>query len=126
MTYAELVTLLEEYLENQEATFVANIPVFVRLAEDDIYRNLQLPFLRATDTSLMFTSSSPFFTLPSDYMSTYSFAVVAGTTHTFLLNKDVNFIREAYPDSTTTGTPRFYAQFDARHVHCRPNSCLEL
>jgi hypothetical protein len=121
MTYAELVTLLKQYLENQEATFVANIPVFVRLAEEDIYRTVQLPFLRANKTSLTFTGGIQYFTLPSDYLSSYSFAVINNGRFEFLLNKDVNFIREAYPDPAVTGVPRFYAQFSASQYIVAPS-----
>ncbi len=112
MTYAELVELVQQYLENEETEFVANIPVYVRLCEEDIYRTVQLPFLRKNDTALTFTGSNQYLTLPTDYLSAYSVAVTVSGEQNFLLNKDVNFMREAYPNSSTTGTPRYYAQFD--------------
>lgn len=111
MNKGELVTLCQEYLENEETSYVANIPLFIRLAEESIYRQLQLPDLRKTHTTAM-TASDPYYTLPTDYLSSYHFMMTTGTDYVFLLNKDINFIREAYPDPATTGTPRYYAQFD--------------
>jgi len=111
MTKSELYTLLQEYLENEETSFSTNRDLFVRLAEEDIFRQVQLPDLRKNSTST-FTASSPYLGTPSDYLAPYSMAVVVSGTYTFLVSKDVSFIREAFPSPTTTGTPRFFAQFD--------------
>lgn len=111
MNYGELKDLAQQFLENEEATFVANLPLFVRLMEEEVYRRVQLPELRKNSTST-FTTGSPYVQLPSDYKSAYSIAVVVDSEYAFLQNKDVNFIREAYPNASTTGVPRYYAQFD--------------
>lgn len=107
-----LVAAVKQYLENEETTFVAQIDQFIKLAEEDIYRQVQIKDLRKNFTSA-FTPSDPNLSLPSDYLSPYSFAVIDGVgAYSYLLQKDVPFIREAYPDPTSTGTPRYYAQFD--------------
>lgn len=111
MTYAELTTLLQEYLENEETSFVANIDLFIKLAEEDVYRKVQLPTLRKNSTSL-FTASDPYLAMPSDFLSPYSVAHISGGSHTFLTSKEVSFIREFAPAAATTGTPRYFAMFD--------------
>lgn len=114
MNYAQLSAAIQEYTQNYETDFVANIPVFVEQAEQRIYNNVQLPALRRNQTGNT-TATNKYITLPSDYLSTYSFAVIHPVTESqaFLLNKDVNFIRQAYPDPSYTGEPKYYAQFDA-------------
>jgi len=83
--------------------------VFITQAETRIYNAVQLPNLRKTATTAL-TASTPYFNAPNDFLSVYSFAVVnADGSYTFLLDKDVSFIREAYPKPTTTGTPKYYA-----------------
>lgn len=111
MTYAELVELVQDYLEEAETSFVANIPTFVKLAEEEIYRRVQLKDLRKNSTSLL-TPSSQYLGTPTDYLSSYSLAVNNGGTYEYLIHKDVNFIREAFPSTSTTGVPRYYAEFD--------------
>ena len=111
MTYAELQTAVQAYLETYETNFETHFPRFVELAEEDIYRRVQLPDLRKNTTS-NFVTDDPYLSTPSDYLSTYSMAVIAAGGHNFLIPKDVNFIREAFPFSTTPGLPRYYALFD--------------
>lgn len=112
MNYATLVSTIENYCENTESLFVSSIPTFVQLAEERIYNTVQIPAIRKNMTGNM-TSGDKYITLPSDYLATFSFAVIDPTTtaQSFLLNKDVNYIREAYPNPTSTGTPAHYAQF---------------
>lgn len=111
MNYSELVTLIQEYLEEDEATFVANIPVFVKLAEERIYRAVALQALQKNVTSSL-TTDDKYVTLPTDYWSPLEIAVIDGDSHYFLYPKDVSFIRAAYPDPTDTGRPRYYAMFN--------------
>jgi hypothetical protein len=84
-------------------------------AEDRIYNSVQIPSLRKNVTGTL-TSSNKYLSCPDDYLSTYSLAVIDGTTgaYSYLLNKDVNFIREAYPTPTSTGFPRYYALFGSQ------------
>jgi len=110
LTYAQLSTAIQEYCETDETSFVANIPVFVRQAEDRILNAVQLPFFRKTCTSVL-TADSPYLAVPSGYLSSYGFSLNnSGWEH--LLLKDVSYIRGMYPDSTVTGTPKFYAIYD--------------
>lgn len=111
MNYTSLTTLLEQYLENEEASYIANIPLFIRLCEEDVYRTVKLQAAGLNVTST-FAANSPYLGLPSGYLSPNSMAVVVGANYQYLLLKDVDFMREAFPDPTATGTPRYYAQFD--------------
>jgi hypothetical protein len=113
MNYAQLTSLIQEYCQSTESSFVANIPNFVQYAEERIYNTVQLPALRKNVTGTM-TTSSPYFQLPIDWLSTYSLAVIDPDTgeYEYLLNKDVNYIRAAYPAPTSTGKPKYYSIFD--------------
>ena len=100
MNYSQLSTLIQEYCESTEQSFVANIPTFVQLAEERIYNSVQIPAIRKNSTATM-TIGNKYMSLPSDWLSTFSLAVFnpANNEYTYLLNKDVNFIRQAYPDA---------------------------
>lgn len=114
MTYAELLAAIEAYTQNYETDFVANIPVFVQQAEQRIYNTVQFPSLRSNVTGSL-TLGNKYLSCPDDFLAPYSLAVVdAAGDYTFLLNKDVNFIREAYPSASTTGLPKYYALFGPR------------
>jgi hypothetical protein len=111
MNYETLYNNIQSYAENTEQLFVASIPVFVQEAEDRIYNSVNLPSLRKNVTGNV-TTSNPYLALPIDWLANYSIAVIdAFGNYTYLLNKDVNFLREAYPTATATGTPRYYALF---------------
>lgn len=111
MNYTALKQAIEDYTENYETSFIANIPVFVQQAEQRIYNTIQFPSLRKNMTGTV-TSTTPYLSAPADYLATYSLAVVdANGNYEFLLNKDVNFIRQAYPKTTDVGLPRYYALF---------------
>ena len=115
MNYTELRDAIEAYAENTEANFIAEIPTFVRQAEQRIYNSIQFPSLRKNMTGVM-VSGNKYLSAPDDYLATYSLAVITGygttaETYEYLLNKDVNFIRQAYPTPTDAGLPRYYALF---------------
>jgi len=111
MNYAELWQTIQDYTQNYETDFVANIPVFVTQAEERVYNTVQLPPLRKNVTGTS-QPNSPYLTCPTDFLSVFSMAVIDATgTYEFLLNKDVNFLRAAYPSPTDTGTPKYYALF---------------
>ena len=109
MNYTQLQTAVEDYCEN---TFTAtDFATMTQLAEQKIYNSVQLPPLRKNVTGAL-TATNQYLLLPSDFLSVFSLAVVDGTgAYIYLLNKDVNFIREAYPIPTDTGTPKYYAVF---------------
>lgn len=110
MTYAELVAAINSYCENSFET--TDVNTFIDAAEQRIYNSVQLPDLRKNVTGSV-TSGNKYLAVPSDWLATFSLAIVtAAGDYEYLLNKDVNFIREAYPNPNTTGTPAHYAQFD--------------
>ena len=109
MNYAELTAAIQDYTEN---TFTSTeLATFVQNAEQRIYNSVQLPALRKNVTGAT-TEDNKYVAAPSDFLSVFSFAVVDGDgNYEYLLNKDVNFIRQAYPSPTDTGLPRYYAIF---------------
>ena len=113
MNYAALVSAVSSYTENTFPTVDMN--VFITQAEKRIYNSVQIPSLRKNVTGST-TASNKYLQCPTDFLSTFSLAAINPTTgaYTFLLNKDVNFIREAYPKPTSTGAPKFYAIFGPR------------
>jgi hypothetical protein len=109
MNYSELVTAVSDYCENTFPT--ADVNAMIRIAEQNIYNTVQLANLRKNTISSL-TINNQYLTAPDDFLSVYSFAVIkANGEYLFLLNKDVNFIREAYPGPTDTGLPKHYAIF---------------
>jgi hypothetical protein len=128
MTYDELIAAIQSYTENQfPATFLADdssvssttqLNTFIKQAEQRIYNSVQFPSLRknVTGTTGGYNPvSSPramYLNCPSDFLAVYSFAVIAADgSYEYLLNKDVNFIRQAYPKPSDTGMPKYYALF---------------
>lgn len=111
MNYAALTAAICDYTQNFETDFVANIPVFVKQAEQRIYNTVQFATLRSNVTGST-SSNNKYLSCPGDFLATYSMAVIdASGNYEFLLNKDVNFIRQAYPNPTSTGIPKYYAIF---------------
>lgn len=112
MNYTQLSQAVQDYTENYEATYVANIPNFVRQTEERICRSVMIPELRKNVTGTL-TSGNKYLARPADFLSVFSIAVIDGDgLYQYLLDKDVNFMREAYPDPAITGVPKYYAQFD--------------
>ena len=111
MNYAQLSATIQAYSESDEPLFVENIPVFVQNAEQRIYSSVQLAYLRKNVTGTA-TTSNKYLSAPNDFLSVYSIAIIkANGEYEYLLNKDVNFIRQAYPSPTDTGLPKYYAIF---------------
>jgi hypothetical protein len=111
MNYSQLVTQVSDYCENSFPT--DNMNTFIRQAEQRIYNTAQPANLRKNMTGVLQTGNQ-YLTAPDDFLSTYSLAIFPASgsgDYTFLLNKDVNFMREAYPNSATTGKPQYYAIF---------------
>ena len=112
MNYSELTQAIKDYTENTESTFVTNIPTFVRQAEERIYRDVTIPELRKNAIANT-TAGTKYLTRPSDFLATFSMAVIdTNGDYTYLLDKEVNFIREAYPSGSTQGLPKYYGIFD--------------
>jgi len=114
MNYSQLSLAIQEYCQSTETSFVANIPTFIRQAEQRIYNTIQFPSLRKNVTGTT-TSGNKYLACPDDFLSVYSLAVIKGDgSYEYILNKDVNFIRESYPLPTDTGLPAYYALFGPR------------
>ena len=111
MNYTALSAAIQAYTENTETNFVANIPVFVTQAEQRIYNSVQFPSIRKNMTGVT-TVNNKYLQCPDDFLAVYSLAVInASGEYEYLLNKDVNFIRQAYPQPTDTAIPKYYALF---------------
>ena len=121
MNYAALVSAIETYTENtfpattladgSTVTSATQINNFITQAEQRIYNSVQFPSLRKNVTGAL-SSTNKYLSCPTDFLASYSLAVIAASgEYTYLLNKDVNFIREAYPTPTSTGLPKYYALF---------------
>ena len=112
MDRTALYAAIEAYTENPSADFVAQLPVFVQQAEQRIYNSVQFPSLRKNVTGVT-SANNKYLSTPGDFLSVYSIAVIDPTgAYEYLLNKDVNFIRQAYPNpNEDKGLPRYYALF---------------
>lgn len=109
MTYNELVTAVSDYCENTFPT--ADMDTFIKQAEQRIYNSVQIANLRKNVTGSV-TIGNKYVSCPDDFLSVYSLAVInTDGSYEYLLNKDVNFIRQAYPQPTDTGLPKYYAIF---------------
>ena len=109
MNYAQLVVAVTDYTENTVPT--ANMNTFITQAEQRIYNTVQFPSLRKNVTGIT-TSGNKYLSCPGDFLSSFSMAVIdASGNYEYLLNKDVNFIRQAYPQPTDTALPKYYALF---------------
>jgi hypothetical protein len=126
MNYSTLFETIKGYVENDfpaatwtdsagsgTVTFTQKeqVDTFIKQAEQRIYNTVQFPSLRRNVTGSL-TASNKYLSCPDDFLATYSLAVIAADgSYEYLLNKDVNFIRQAYPQPTDTGLPKYYALF---------------
>ena len=124
MNYAQLFNNIQSYTENNFPDFTVSddtvetsqeqIDRFIQQAEQRIYNTVQFPSLRKNVTGQVSTTT-PYLSAPSDYLATYSLAAIdADGNYEYLLNKDVNYIRAAYPKATDTGLPKYYALFGSQ------------
>lgn len=119
MNYATLSALIQQYVETDETSFVDNIPNFVKLAEERIYRYVKVPGLRAVAAPTI-TMSDENITLPADFISSDSLEILVSGTWVHLTPKDFDFLTQAYPSSSSTGQPEYYAQFDNDTIKLAP------
>jgi len=111
-TYDQLKTAIQDYTQNTETSFVTNLPVFIRSAEERILKTVQLSLFRKNATGNM-TASDEFLIQPTDFLAPFSLSFTdSNNDKKFLDFKSVNFIQEFNPDRTVTGEPRYYANFD--------------
>jgi hypothetical protein len=128
MNYTELTALLQEYTQNYASEFVAALPSIIGLAEDRIYRSVQIPELKKNATSNL-VAGTKYLNAPTDFLASYSIAVInTDGSYNYMLEKEVAFIGEVYPIPTSTGLPRFYALFNETTflVGPTPNSSYQV
>ena len=119
-TYDQLKTAIQDYTENDETSFVTNLPLFIRIAEERILKNVQLSLFRKNATAST-TASNKFLACPSDFLAPFSLSLAGTDGDKFFIDfKDPSFIQTYTPDATTTGSPRYYAVFDVDNFILAP------
>ena len=119
MNYGQLKQAILDYTENNETSFVNNLPLFIRLAEERILKNVQLNLFKKNQFGNM-TSGNQYLAAPSDFLAPFSLSIDVSGDKEFLLFKDLDFVQTYTPDATTTGQPRYYAQFDVDNFIIAP------
>ena len=110
-TYTQLQDAIKDFAENEETSFVNNLPVFIRAAEDRIFTLVGLELFRKNATATL-TSSDPFLSVPSDYLAPFSLQITTASSEDFLLHKDVNFVQQYHIDYGANAAPKYYAIYD--------------
>ena len=118
-TYDELKQSIQDYTENDETTFVNNLPLFIRLAEERILKSIQLNLFQKNAGGAM-TTGNKFLACPVDFLAPFSLSIEVSGAKEFLLFKDLDFVQTYTPDATTTGQPKYYAQFDVDNFIIAP------
>tara|TARA_R110000796_G_scaffold117545_3_gene230425 strand:- start:2313 stop:2963 length:651 start_codon:yes stop_codon:yes gene_type:complete len=119
-TFAELKQAIQDYTENDETSFVNNLPLFIRQAEERILKSVQLSLFKKNVSGAM-TASNKYLACPSDYLASFALSFVdSNGDHVFLDFKDVDYVQSFNPDATTTGDPRYYAVFDINNFVVGP------
>jgi len=119
-TYAQLKQAIQDYTENDETSFVTNLPLFIRQAEERILKNVQLSLFRKNSTAST-TASNPYLAVPSDFLAPFSLSLRGPDQDRFFVEfKDPSFLQSYTPDDTTTGAPRYYGVFDVDNFLLAP------
>jgi hypothetical protein len=118
-TLTTLKSAIQDYTDNSETTFVNDLNTIILNAEDRIMSLVDLPDFRKNATGTI-SSGSKYLAMPSDFLAPFSLSVTSSSNVFFLINKDVNFIQESFPVTTTTGRPEFYAIFDSSNFIVGP------
>ena len=123
-TYAQLKQAIKDYTEYEETGFVNNIPLFIRLSEERILKNVQLSLFRKNATALT-SASGQYIKVPSDFLAPFSLSMTGANGDKFFVEfKDPSFVQTYTPDSTTTGEPKYYCQFDVDNFLMAPTPNL--
>jgi len=124
-TYGQLKQAIQDFTENDETSFVNNLPVFIRSAEERILKNVQLSLFRKNATATTDTSFQ-YLAVPSDFLAPFSLSMTGADGDKFFVEfKDPSFIQTYTPDPTTTGEPKYYAQFDIDYFILGPTPDAE-
>jgi hypothetical protein len=125
-TYSNLKTAIQDYLESTETSFVSNIDNFITTTEERILKGVQLDVFKKNVTGTA-TPTSPYLASPGDFLAPFSLAVLdASSNYNYLLLKQVSFIRDFTPNASTTGTPKYYAEFDQNSFILAPTPASNL
>ncbi len=119
-TYTTLKQAIQDFTDNSETTFVNNLDIFIRTAEERILKSVELDFFRKNAIASTLASGK-YLNCPADYLASFSLSIEnASGDKVFLIQKDVNFIQEYWPDSTVTGFPKYYSVFDVDNFILAP------
>ena len=118
-TFDSLKQAIQDYTENSETTFVNNLPIFIRAAEERILKNVQLNLFMRNQQGTM-TSGNKFLGAPSDFLAPFSLTLTSNSQKEFLEFKDLSYIESFHPNETETAKPRYYAQFDVGNFILAP------
>jgi hypothetical protein len=118
-TYTQLKSALQDYTQNDETSFVNNLPTFIRLAEERILKSVQLNLFQKNVSGSM-TSGNQYLAVPTDFLSPFSLSLTNSSSHEYLQFKSLEFVTSYNPNSSTTGTPKYYAQFDIDYFIIAP------
>ena len=118
-TFTQLKTAIQDFAENEESSFVTNLPVFIRGCEDRIFTLVDLELFRKNATATL-TQNDPYLTVPDDYLASFSLQITTASKQDFLLQKDVNFVQQYTLAVGATGTPKYYAMFDVGNFILSP------
>ena len=118
-TLTTLKSAIQDYTENTETTFTTHLRDFIRSAENRLFKMVDFEYFRKNATSAT-TSSDPYLSVPTDFLSPISLSITNSSSKEFLLEKDVNFIQEYNPNPSTTGTPKYYSRFDVDNFILAP------
>lgn len=110
-TYAQLKTAIQDFCENTETSFVTNLPLFIRAAEDRVFQSVDLEVFRKNATSAL-SADDKYLSVPSDFLAPFSLQITTSGSEDFLLIKDVNYVNQFNIDSSSTAAPKYYALFD--------------
>lgn len=119
MTYGELKQAIQDYCQYDETTFVNNIPLFIRLAEERIFKNARLNLFQKNVSGTL-TSGNQYLAAPDDFLSPFSLSLTSAGDKVFLDFKQLDFIQAYNPDATDTGRPKYFAQFDVDNFIVSP------
>jgi len=118
-TYAELKQAVQDYTQNDETSFVTNLPIFIRAAEERIFKNVQLDLFRKNASASM-ALGNKYVALPGDFLAPFSLSIEVSSNKEFLELKDVSFIQTYSPDASVTGQPLYYSVFDVDNLIVAP------
>jgi|TARA_E500000318_G_C3509639_1_gene191757 hypothetical protein len=118
-TFTTLKTAIQDYVDNNESTFVTNLPIFITETEDRILDLVDLPYFRKNATGTI-SSGNKYLAMPTDFLAPFSLSLTSSSDVYFLINKDVNFMQESFPTTTTTARPEYYAIFDTSNFIVGP------